>query len=51
MRLLELAVLWIAVSIFVSPFIGSWLARRPAGLASNALGTMNDRGTIAALEP
>ena len=51
MVLVDLVVLWTAVSLFVSPFIGGWLARRPAGLPSAALGTMGDRGTAAALDP
>ena len=50
-RLVDLAVLWTAVSIFVSPFLGGWLARRPAELASTGLGTMGDRGTVAPVDP
>ena len=50
MRLLELTVWWIAVSLFVSPLIGGWLARRHAELASTGLGTMGDRVPVAALE-
>jgi hypothetical protein len=51
MMLVNVAVLWTAVSMIVSPFVGGWLARRPAGLPSAALGTMGDRGTAAALDP
>ncbi|MFL6204062.1 MAG: hypothetical protein ACJ739_01800 [Acidimicrobiales bacterium] len=51
MRLANVAVLWTAVSVFVSPFLGGWLARRPAELTSAGLGTMGDRGTAAPLDP
>jgi hypothetical protein len=47
----EVAILWGAVSMVVSPFIGGWLARRPAGLTPAGLGTMGDRGTAAPLDP
>ena len=51
MMLVDLALLWTAVSLLVSPCIGGWLARRPAGLASVGLGAMSDRGTAAPLDP
>ena len=51
MKLVDVAVLWAAVSMIVSPFIGGWLARRPAGLAPAGLGTMSDRGTAVPLDP
>ena len=50
MRFADVAVLWTAVSILVSPFIGGRLARRPAEVASHGLGTMGDRGAAAPLE-
>ena len=49
MMLVNVAVLWTAVSMIVSPFVGGWLARRPAGLTSAGLGTMGDRGAAAPL--
>ena len=51
MKLASIAVLWTAVSTFVSPCIEGWLARRPAGLTSAGLGTMSDRGAAAPLDP
>jgi hypothetical protein len=51
MKLVDVALLWTAVSMIVSPFIGGWLARRPAELASYGLGTKRDRGTAAPFDP
>jgi len=51
MRFANVAALWTAVSLFVSPLIGGWLARRPAELASTGLGTMNDCVPAAPLDP
>ena len=51
MRFAGVALLWTAVSTFVSPFIGGWLARRPAELTSVGLGAMGDRGPAAPLDP
>ena len=51
MRLADAALLWTAVSMIVSPFIGGWLARRPAGLTPAGLGTMGDRDAAAPFDP
>jgi hypothetical protein len=51
MRLVDLALLWAAVAMIVSPFVGGWLARRPAGFTPVGLGTMGDRGAAAPLDP
>ena len=51
MKLVNVAVLWTAVSMIVSPCIGGWLARRPAGFTPVGLGTMGDRGAAAPLDP
>ena len=51
MRCIDLVVLWTAVAMIVSPFVGGSLARRPAGLTPTGLGTMGDRGAAAPLDP
>ena len=52
MKLVNVAVLWTAVSTVVSPFIGGWLARRPAVLAPGGLWDGTERPRPAApLDP
>jgi len=52
MSFVDAAVLWTAVSIVVSPFVGSCLARRRVELASGGLVTASsDRGAAAAFDP
>ena len=51
MTYVGIAVLWTIASMLVSPVVGGWLARRPAGLAPAGLGMTSDRGPAAPFDP
>ena len=51
MTLVAIAVLWTLASMLVSPVLGGWFARRPAGLAPVGLGLTGDRGSAAPFDP